>query len=134
MADSHEADKAASPSPWAIGLLAAGVIALIVSFFWPSETTGHGAWPPEKAKAFQDASIKLHSLSQQGIAAAGSEKEKKLRQDLARADTEFKALKSELDAAIDQPKHIKLLLRICGTLTAIVGLGLIYRGAGPSDK
>ena len=106
MVDSHEAAEAIRPALWATGLLAVGIIALALSLFWPGEVAGHGSWSLGQAKAYQDASIKLHSLSQQGVAAAGSEKEKSIRQNLAKAETEFKALKSDLAAGLYHPKRI----------------------------
>jgi hypothetical protein len=85
------------------------------------------AWSPEQAKEYQAASVKLHSLSQQTVAAAGSNSDKANREKLAQAETEYKAIRSQLDSAIDRPKYITYALRIVGSLLAITGLTLIYR-------
>ncbi len=127
MADNSQAHQPASQSPLAISLLAAGIVILIVSFFWPGQSASRAAWSPEQAQAYQAASVKLHGLSQQNIGATGSNKEKALREQLAKAEAEYKQIRSQLDAAIDQPRHLRLILRIFGTLMAIAGLVLINR-------
>jgi hypothetical protein len=111
-------------------VLAGGILLLVVSFFWPGKSVSRAAWSFEQAKAYQQASVKLHSLSQETAASAGANKEKALREKLSNAESEYKAIRAQLDSAIDRPKHITLALRICGSLLAILGLTIIYRGAG----
>ncbi len=109
----------------AAGLLAVGILLLAVSFFWPGQSVSRAAWSPDQAKAYQDASLKLHSLSQETIAKAGANKA--FREKFAEAEAEYKIIRSQLDSAIDRPKHITLAIRITGSLLAIAGLMLIYR-------
>jgi hypothetical protein len=127
MADNELAKQSPRQSTLAAILLAGAILLLAVSFFWPGQSVSRAAWSPEQAKAYQAASVKLHSLSQQSVATAGSNNDKALREKLAEAEAEYKAIRSQLDSAIDRPKHITLALRICGSLSAIAGLSLIYR-------
>jgi hypothetical protein len=110
-------------------LLAGGILLLVVSFFWPGQSVSRAAWSPEQAKAYQEASVKLHSLSQETAASAGANNEKALREKLAKAEIDYKAIRTQLDSAIDRPKHITLALRICGSLLATIGLSMIYNRA-----
>jgi hypothetical protein len=127
MADNEHAKPPARQSSLAAALLAAGILLLAVSFFLPGQSVSRSAWSPEQAKAYQDASVKLHGLSQQTVAAAGSNDDKSNREKLAQAEAEYKAIRSQLDSAIDRPKYITHALRIVGSLMAIAGLALIYR-------
>ena len=127
MADNDEAKQPARQSSVAAALLAIGILLLAVSFFWPSQSVSRSAWSPEQAKAYQAASVKLHGLSQETVAAAGSNNDKANREKLARAEAEYNAIRSQLDSAIDRPKYITYAMRIFGSLFAIAGLTLIYR-------
>ena len=111
-------------------LLAGGILLLGVSFFWPGKSASEAAWSLDQAKAYQAASVKLHSLSQERVASAGTNNEKALREKLDKAESEYKAIRTELDSAIDRPKHITLIMRICGSLLATVGLLMLYNRAG----
>jgi hypothetical protein len=130
MVDNEPDQQPARHLSMAAVLLAAGILLLVVSFFWPGQSASRAAWSPEQAKAYQAASLKLHNLSQETVATAGSNSEKALRERLAQAETEYKAIRSQLDSAIDRPKHITHALRIAGTLMAVAGLTLIYRRNG----
>src|SRR3954464_5912530 len=68
MADSEQAKQPALHSAVAPSLLALGILVLAVSFFWPGQSVSRTAWPPEQAKAYQTASVKLHNLSQERVA------------------------------------------------------------------
>jgi hypothetical protein len=127
MAGSEQQKKPAQQSSLAAGLLAVGILLLAVSFFWPGQSVSRAAWSIEQAKAYQAASLKLHSLSQETVAKAGSDKDKALREKFVEAEAEYKAIRSQLDSAIDRPKHITRAIRIAGSLMAIAGLTLIYR-------
>ena len=127
MADNEPDRQPARQSSLAALLLAGGILLIALSFFWPGQSASRAAWSNEQAKAYGAASEKLHSLSQETAAAAGSNNEKANRAKLEKAETEYKALRSQLDSAIDRPKHITLALRIIGSLLAIAGLTLIYR-------
>ena len=130
MADSEQEKQPARPSSTAAILLGGGIFLFLISLFWPGQSASRAAWSNEQAIAYEAASIKLHGLSQETVAAAGSNKEKALREKVMKAEAEYKILRAELDSAIDRPKHITLVLRIFGTLMAIAGLTLIYRRAG----
>jgi threonine/homoserine/homoserine lactone efflux protein len=127
MADNEQPKQPARHSSLAAVLLAGGILLLVVSFFWPGQSVSRSAWSPEQAKAYQAASVKLHGLSQETVAAAGSNNDKANREKLARAESEYKAIRSQLDSAIDRPKYMTYALRIFGSLFAIAGLALIYR-------
>ena len=130
MADNEPATQPAGQPVLPATLLAVGILLLVVSFFWPGQSVSRATWSLEQAKAYQAASVKLHSLSQETVASAGANNEKDLREKLAKAETEYKAIRTQLDAAIDRPKHITVAMRICGSLLAIIGLSMIYRRAG----
>jgi len=127
MADNEQSKQPARQSSLAAVLLAGGILLLVVSFFWPGQSVSRSTWSPEQAKAYQAASVKLHGLSQETVAAAGSNNDKANREKLARAEVEYKAIRSQLDSAIDRPKYITYAMRIFGSLFAIAGLTLIYR-------
>lgn len=129
MASSEQETQRAPQPIGAASLLIGGILLVLASFFWPGQSSSRAAWSNEQAKAYDAASVKLHSLSQETVAAAGSNDEKALRAKVARAEAEYKVLRSQLDSAIDRPKHITLTLRIVGTLMAIAGLVLIYKHA-----
>jgi hypothetical protein len=130
MADIEPEAKPASQPVLPAALLAGGIALLVASFFWPGQSISRTAWSPEQAKAYQAASVKLHSLSQETAASAGRNNEKALREKLSKAEADYKAIRTQLDAAIDRPKHVTLFLRICGSLLAIIGLSMIYSRAG----
>jgi hypothetical protein len=127
MADSEQAKQPALHSAVAPSLLALGILVLAVSFFWPGQSVSRTAWSPEQAKAYQTASVKLHNLSQERVATAGSNSDKANREKLTQAESEYKAIRAQLDSAIDRPKYITYALRIIGSLLVITGLTLIYR-------
>ena len=127
MSSNEPAKQPARQSSLGAGLLATGVLILLVSFFWPGQSASRAAWSPEQAKAYEAASVKLHSLSQETVGAAGANGQKALREKLDKAEAEYKAIRSQLDSAIDRPKYITYALRILGSLFAITGLTLIYR-------
>jgi hypothetical protein len=129
MADNEQEKQPARHSIFAIALLAGGILLFALSFVWPGQAASRAAWSPEQAKAYDAASIKLHSLSQETVAGAGSNNAKALRAKVDQAEAEYKVLRSQLDSAIDRPKHITLALRISASLLAIVGLTLINRRA-----
>src|SRR5829696_2962889 len=129
MANSGQEKLPARQSAWAAILLALGILLFVVSFIWPGRSASRAAWSNEQAKAYDAASIKLHSLSQETVAAAGANNEKALRSKVAQAEAEYKVLRSQLDSAIERPKYITLALRVFGTLMAVAGLTLIYRRA-----
>jgi hypothetical protein len=129
MADSDPAKEPAKHSTLAAALLAGGILFLAVSFFWPGQSVSRAAWSPEQAKAYQAASVRLHSLSQETVASAGSNNDKGVREKLEKAEAEYKAIRSQLDSAIDRPKYITFAIRILGSLLAIAGMTMIYRRA-----
>jgi hypothetical protein len=130
MAVSEPTQKPARQSPLAAILLGGGILVLVVSFFWPGQTISRAAWSDEQAKAYQTASVKLHSLSHETTAAAANATaDKALREKLDKAQAEYKAIRSQLDSAIDRPKYVTFAMRIAACLMAIVGLTLIYRRA-----
>lgn len=127
MVDNEQAKPPARQSSLAVFLLAGGILLLAISFFWPGQSLSRSAWSSEQAQAYQAASVKLHGLSQETVATAGSNNDKANREKLERAEAEYKAIRAQLDSAIDRPKYITYTLRILGSLLAIAGLTLIYR-------
>jgi hypothetical protein len=127
MANDEPAGQPSLRTSLAGGLIVAGVGLLLISFFWSGQAVSRASWSAEQAKEYQAASVKLHSLSQESVAASGSNNDKALREKLAQAETEYKAIRSQLDSAIDRPKYVTFALRILGLVMAIAGLALIYR-------
>ena len=126
MAAEQPPKQSAWRQPLAAFLLAGGIAMVAVSFFWPSDSSNRANWSPQQARAYQAASVKLHSMSHETAHAAGSQDEKAVREKFDQAKAEYDALRGELDAAIDSPKNIRYALRIFGSLVAIAGLALNY--------
>ncbi len=127
MADDAAAKEPRKHSTLAAALVATGILLLAVSFFWPGQSVSRAAWSSDQAKAYQAASMKLHSLSQETVASAGANGDKAVREKLEKAEADYKAIRSQLDSAIDRPKYITFAIRILGSLLAIAGMTLIYR-------
>lgn len=129
MAASEPAIRPAHQPALAAGLTATGILLLLLSLFWPGQSASRAAWSREQAKAYQAASVKLHSLSQQTVANGGSKAGKAATAELAQAEADYKVIRTQLDSAIDRPKHLTYLLRSIGTLLVIAGLTFIYRNS-----
>lgn len=126
MADNGSPKKPPPKSPLTAAIfLVCGLALLLVSFAWSGKSASRAAWSEEQAKAYQSASIKLHDLSQVTAAGAGSNNDKTNREKLAKAEADYKAIRSQLDSAIDRPTYITYAMRIAGSLMAIAGLTLI---------
>src|SRR5215211_3368504 len=90
MADNEQEKQPARQSSLAIALLAGGILLFALSFVWPGQSPSRAAWTTQQAKAYDAASIKLHSLSQETVATAGSNNAKALRAKVEQAEAEYK--------------------------------------------
>jgi hypothetical protein len=99
---------------------------IAVSFVWPTDSIRRGAWSPEQAKQYQDASKKLHSLSHD-MAHAHGDKEGDVRKEFGLAKAEYDALRRDLDSAISRPSRWTWIMRFAGMLAAVFGGILLYR-------
>ena len=107
--------------------LAGGILLILLSLFWPSGATSRANWSAEQAKQYQAASIKLHSLSHASVHPGTDVDPQAQRKELQQAEADYKAIRAELDSAIDRPKHLILAFRVAGvTLVAAGGLGMYY--------
>lgn len=110
-------------------LVGCGIALIALSFVWPSQAASREHWSTEDAKAFQAASVKLHSLSHEATHTNGKEPDKATVDELHKAEAEFHVLRDELNSAIDRPKNIRTGLRIAGAFFMIAGGALIYYGS-----
>ena len=106
--------------------LVAGLSLLAASFLVPSQATSRASWSPEQAHAYQRASVKLHGLSHELEHAAGSKDEPAIKEKVKEAQAEYGALRTQLDAAIDRPKHIATTLQIGGSLLIATGAFVMF--------
>lgn len=127
MADETPAKKLARPQQWALLLVIGGVGLVALSFFWPTKSMSRASWSIEQARAYSEASAKLHGMSHEFVQAVGKPNEKEIREKFNEAKADYDALRTQLDAAVERPKHTTLALRVCGTLIAIAGLAILYR-------
>src|SRR4051812_31606492 len=96
-------------APWiAVLLLVCGVAILTVSFIWPSDAASRSNWSQENAKAYQAASIKLHSLSHESAHSVGKPDEDSVRKEFEQAKTEYTDIRRQLDNTIEGPKHTRI--------------------------
>ena len=132
MTDSDSKTELDWRSPLAAVLLASGILLVLLSLFWPSGGVAHSNWSPEQAKKYQEASVKLHSLSHASVHSSSEVDQAAMRKDLQQAEAEYNAIRTKLDSAIDQPKRFSHMLRWTGiALMAVGGWGL-YRLRAPA--
>jgi hypothetical protein len=118
---------------WPAALLVVGLGLLATSFLLPGQSVSRASWSPEQARAYQKASIKLHGLSHEFEHAAGSKDQEALKEKLNQAQAEYGELRSQLDTAIDRPKHVATTLRVIGSLLIAVGAIAIFYKREPFD-
>jgi hypothetical protein len=103
--------------------LIVGIVFVLLSLFWPNGAS-QSSWSPEQAKKYQSASVELHGLSH-SMAHAKPDEQAALNKKLQQAEADYKAIRSQLDSAIDRPGRISVVLRWTGiALMAIGGLTL----------
>lgn len=102
-------------------LLSAGLLLIGMSFVWLAMKPSHRAWPDDKAEAYQAASAELHRLSIQTGATAPENQTRAARDQLADAQANYAALRTELDDVRSRPARIGIILRYTGILLAVVG-------------
>jgi hypothetical protein len=126
MANIEPTEPTASRQLPAAIFLVAGLGLLAASFILPSQATSRGSWSPEQAQAYQRASAKLHGLSHELAHAAGSKDEPAIKEKVKEAQAEYGALRTQLDIAIDRPKHIATALQIGGSLLIAIGAIVMF--------
>jgi hypothetical protein len=128
MEDNRPAWQSARRDWLAAILLIGGLALLAMSYVWPGRATRRANWSLEQARAYQAASEKLHSLSHESVHAIGTNDEKEVGEKLAQAKAEYDVLRCQLDSAIDRPKQVRLMLRVCGFALAAAGAAILYKG------
>jgi hypothetical protein len=98
-----------------------GMMLIGLSFVWPRMFPAQAAWSDEKAEAYQAASADLHRLSMQTGAAAPENQTRAAQEQLADAEANYAALRTELEDARSRPARIAIILRYSGILFAVVG-------------
>jgi hypothetical protein len=126
MADNQPVNPPVWRQSLATFLVAAGLAIIAISFIWPGDAASRASWSTEQAQAYSAASAKLHGLSVETVGAAGSEKEKAIREKLDQAKAEFDVLHNQLESAINRPRHISTAMRILGALIAASGAILFF--------
>ena len=86
--------------------LIVGIVIVVLSLFWPKGAS-QSSWSPEQAKKYQAASVELHGLSH-SMAHAKPDEQAALNKKLQQAEADYKAIRSQLDSAIDRPGEFRL--------------------------
>jgi hypothetical protein len=102
-------------------LLMIGLMLIGLSFVWPTMASSQSAWPNEKAEAYQAASANVHRLSMQMAGRTPQDQTRAHHEELANAQTNYAALRTELDEARIRPARIATILRYSGILLAAGG-------------
>jgi hypothetical protein len=112
--------------------LVAGIGLILLSVFWPSGSVSHANWSPEQAKQYQQASLKLHSLSHAPNTQTETAQQAYHR-DLKQAESDYQAIRAKLDSAIDGSSTFLRTLRWGGAVLAAIGGFGLYRFQSPED-
>jgi hypothetical protein len=113
-------------------LVIGGILLILGSLLLPTSVTGRAGWSPEQAKKYQEAAVKLHSLSHASLHTSPEADQPAKRKELQQAEADYNAIRSQLDSAIARPKKITWAIRLAGVaLVAIGGFGL-YHGRAPA--
>ena len=110
--------------------LVAGIGLILLSVFCPGGSASHANWSPEQAKQYQQASLKLHSLSHAPNTSTEAEQQAYHRE-LKQAEADYQAIRAKLDSAMEGSSTFLRSLRWGGAIfSAIGGFGL-YRFQAP---
>lgn len=110
-------------------LFSGGIALLLLSLMLPAKALSRSSWTPAKAKQYQAASLKLHSLSHASLHPTPDSDPKSQQKALEQADTEYKSIRAELDAATNRPKNIAFAMRLIGiSLCLVGGVSLYFQG------
>jgi Flp pilus assembly protein TadB len=120
MADNEPEHRTDWRTALAIALIAVGLLFVVSSIIIPAGAAGGTNWSPEKAKQYQAASVKLHSLSHSS-ASASPEKQRELKSQLQDAEKDYASRRADLDAAIGRPTRVRWILRMTGVAIAAAG-------------
>ncbi len=108
-------------------LLVGGVALVLFSFMLPTKLLSQSGWTPEQAKRYQDASLKLHSLSHASLHSTPEADREAQQRELNQADADYQAIRRQLDSATNRPKNIAFAMRLVGGGLLIVGGIAFYR-------
>ena len=122
MSDPKPGETPSSQQGFAVVLVVIGVVFIGLSILWPRVSRPDANWPAEKAREYQAASSKLHSLSQQSVRLPPEEQTRALRDELADAQARYTELRSELDGVRDRPGRIASVLQWIGAALAVAGV------------
>jgi hypothetical protein len=108
-------------------LLTGGIVLILLSFVWPRGAVSHANWSPEQAKQYQDAAVKLHGLSHASVHPSPDADPQTKRKELQQAEADYKTIRTQLDSAIDGPKHFARTIGGVGILLVLAGgFGMYY--------
>ena len=110
------------------GSIAIGFLLLVLGSLWQNIFTGAASWTPEKDARWREVQDRIHVLR---FAIGDGERRASMHggPDLAKAKTEFNALKEESDRLTDEfngirdrPSRVSKFLKWSGIGLAVVGL------------
>jgi hypothetical protein len=99
---------------------------ILASFTVPTGSLESLTWDDAKAQEFQSAAARFHELSH-AATDAGAANAESLPSQLAAAQAEYEALRSQLDAARIRPRQVAVVLRWLGVAITITGGVFYYR-------
>ncbi len=115
---------------WRFGLAAvlivAGIGLIVLSVFCTGSAVSQANWSPEQAKQYQQASLKLHSLSHEPNTTTDADRQSYHRE-LKQAESEYQAIRARLDSAIDGSETFLRSLRWLGAVLTAFGSFGLYR-------
>jgi len=113
-------------------LLTSGIVLILLSLFWPTGTVSHANWSPDQAKQYQAASVKLHGRSHASVHPSPDADPQAMRKELQQAEADYKAIRTQLDSAINGPKRFALALRAAGIAILVAGGAGMYYFRAPA--
>jgi hypothetical protein len=131
-----------SPTVWPVALagllLIAGIASIVLSFSRYVAASGQVAWSQDEALQYQAAAVKLHGLSHQFVHESRQGNQQSVRAELDKAQTEYDALRTQLESAMNRSKYIARMLRVSGVLLMTGAALCLYlqprSGRGPSRR
>ncbi len=108
-------------------LLIGGIALVLLSLVLPGRAIGRANWSQKQATQYQAASVKLHSLSHASVHPSPDADRQAMHQELQQAEADYKAIRAQLDSAIDGPKNFTRTIRAAGIVLVLAGgLGMYY--------
>jgi hypothetical protein len=126
------ASDGSHPFPWrdaaAMSMVLVGLLVVALSLVFPRVFASRSRWSEEQAIAYQTAAAKLHQLSMESVNTPAEKQTRNLQNELAVAQSEYAALRDELETARAAPHRLASVLRYGGLLLAVIGVaGLLAK-------